>query len=213
MIIKSKLCLLLLLLIIFNCCMTQKKYSVYNESNINDSYMKNMKFDIEAFNKNRQGRDSYKFIQNNMEIEQTKLKKIYVEYIKPIDKFYNIYNEYYLNGNLKVHGIRLNDGVSLGGLHIKTWEYYDEQGNLIRKVDEDARFGNVPFDYNRVILWLDKKGCINIKEGKTYTNFYSISFNSEKKYWQIDINDEYKIYLLDGKTGKIIGVGEINPIK
>jgi len=37
MIIKSKLCIFLLLVIIFNCCMTYKKYSVYNELNINNN--------------------------------------------------------------------------------------------------------------------------------------------------------------------------------
>ena len=191
--------------------MIHKKYSVYNEANINDSYMKNMKFDIDAFNKNRQERDSYKFIWNNMEITQSKWKNEYVEYIKPVGKFYNIYNEYYLNGNLKVHGICLIDGFSINGMRIKKWEYYDEQGNLIKEIDEDAKFGNVPFDYNRVFLWLDKKGYISIEKGEVYSD-YSIDFYTKEKYWWIDIYREYKTYLLDGKNGKIIGGGKINAI-
>ena len=168
--------------------------------------MKNMKFDIDTFNKNRTN-DTYKFVMDNMEIIQEDWEDQYVEYIRPIGKFYNVLNTYYLNGNLKKHGIRLNDGPL-----IKIWEYYDEQGKLIKTIDEDAKFGNVPFDYNKVILWLDKKRYISIEKGEVYIN-YSFSFNSKKKYWWIDVYGEYKTYLLDGQTGRIIGGGEINPIK
>jgi hypothetical protein len=192
-------------LMVLGGCTAYRNYLVYNESIINVTYMKNMKFDIETFNKNSEN-GRYEYIRDNVKISQHKLKYEYAEFIEPIGKFYNVLNEYYLNGNLKLHGIRMNDG-----LKIKKWEYYDEAGHLIREEDEEAKFRKVPFDYNKVFLWLDKRGFISIKEGKVYTS-HSIGFNSEKKVWVIDVFGERKTYTLSGKNGDVLSITDINAI-
>jgi hypothetical protein len=196
-------------LMVLGGCTAYKNYLVYNESMINVTYMKNMKFDIETFNKNNKN-GTYEYIRDNIKITQQKgiNDNDYVEYIEPIGKFYNVLNVYYLNGNLKKHGIRLNEGHLL----IKKWEYYDEAGHLIREEDEEAKFRNVPFDYNKVFLWLDRRGFISIKEGKVYMS-HSIAFISEKKVWRIDVfGGERKTYTLSGKNGDVLSVTDINAI-
>jgi hypothetical protein len=199
----------LFLLLFFLCgCATKKNYLVYNESNINITQMKNTRFDIETFNKNNKS-GTYEYIHDNLIITQEDWENQYVEYIKPVGKFYNILNTYYLNGNLKKHGIRLNEGFK-----IKTWEYYDEQGNLIKEIDEDADFKDIPYDYNKVFLWLDKNGYINIKKGEVITD-YSLNFNTKTKRWTVDVKEktgEWNSYVFDGKTGKILSVSKINVI-
>ncbi len=76
----------------------------------------------------------------------------------PKPSFYTLYKEFHSNGNLKRRENYLGDmlvGIS---------KYYDEEGNLIKEVDEDKKFGKIkPQD---VLNFLDEKGYINIKTGE-----------------------------------------------
>lgn len=158
-------------------------------------------FDIKIFNE-KSINGTYEFETDSSRVKQIKYFDNYVEYIHPKGKFYDMYNVYYPNGNIKEHGLRIT------GLKIGKWEFYDELEN-VTIVDEDAKFAG--FDYNVALRFLHKKGFINLDTGDGAGNF-TIGFNSDKKRWKVeakDNNEQWRLYTLTGKTGRVISVKDI----
>lgn len=130
-------------------------------------------------------------------------RDLFFENIRPPKKFYRIYRCYYLNGKIKAAGIMITDG-SL----IKNFYQYDEEGNKT-VIDFDKEYDE--FDYNKVFLWLDKEGYIDLKTGRG-RHYISLEYEKEKKQWYVNIkhNEETglkfqdRFYKLDGHTGKIL---------
>lgn len=198
-----KISILLLLMVTLSNCKTQY-FQVYNKYNINTN-MENEKFDIENFEK--QGTGIRTFIKDNAKITQSKSISGYTEYIHPIGKFYDILKDYYLNGNMRESGMRLSN-VKLG-----VWKYYDENGNLTNTIDEEAKFKDVPFDYNEVMRWLDKKGYVELETAKGKDNI-TLSFNPKTKIWGVTVVDRislYREYYID-RNGKILKEEDVRAV-
>ena len=183
-----KLGVLLLIVILFANCASQKQiiYNIINDLEFNEN-MGNEKFDIDLFNKNQKN-DSYKYtLDDGTYIELLKHFGIgpssgFTEWRHPANKFYQIYKSYYPNLNLERKGLVIDDQLDIG-----IWEYYDEQGNLVKKVNEDEKFGK--FDYNRLFLLLNRKGYIDIQKGN-WKDVVGVGFDNEKKLWYIEVKNK-----------------------
>ena len=143
----------------------------------------------------------------------------------PSVEFYEIQKTYHLNGIVKGRG-KFMSNVAFGRR-----EYFDENGNCIKIVDEDKKFGAItPQD---IIKLLEKEGWFDRQTGKniitndsilpTNYRFYreimqyiNITFKRsvinkqgeeiEPPKWFIKINPRHKRditqYIIDGRTGK-----------
>ncbi|MFK7060788.1 hypothetical protein V3Q90_11755 [Flavobacterium oreochromis] len=153
--------------------------------------------------------------------------KLYI-YIYPQKKqFYTIYNEYFFNLKqktpVKIVGKTFGWDMFLQTeMKIGWWYEYDESGKIIKKTDEDTKFG--VFGYNELLKSLDNNKIINLKKGVEYVDggkwniriqfFYTPT--STKKLWKVTLQTEsvndrtefgkdfIKVYYFDGNTGERI---------
>lgn len=178
----------------------KKKYVILDTTEIQN--MEKLKFDIQHYEKNK-GFDSFEYIKE----DGTRIWQydsgygFYVEEeYPPMPKLYYIHREYYLNGNIKTVGFMIRSYFK-----ISIWKYYDEQGNITEK-NWDERLGK--FDYNKVMLFLNRKGHINIKTGKGREEM-TMGFNEDAHCWEVNIwpaeSNKYQgvYYMLDKDTGKV----------
>ena len=122
----------------------------------------------------------------------------------PNPAFFQIYKQYYPNGYLKLKGKCMGGGAT----KIGEWEYYNENGELTSKVDEDKKFGK--FGYNELLLFLHQQKHINIETGENREKV-DFGYSIEKKQWGVyAINTYYWVteYVIDGETGKVINKKE-----
>jgi len=105
--------------------------------------------------------------------------------IPPKPSFVKVYKEFYPNGNMKREetyiGKITKTGISL---------YYDEKGNITKKVDEDSKFGKIR--QKDILVFLEGKKRINIETGEGIFdergNFmYNIAYNEETNLWYVTI--------------------------
>ena len=202
-ILKCKLIVIIILTMSLSCAYSQSTYRIINKKDI---IMQKDTFDIDYFENNKDMSDNVDISKDDGEHIWRYLSfDKYVEiYTPPLPKFYTIYKEYYLNGNLKTKGFKLKD------LEIGTWEYYDEKGKKTT-VDKDKQFSSAKFTYNQVMLLLNQLGEINIQTGENRENV-DIHLNKQTKQWYAKIrNPSYggNIYIIDAKNGKIVKKGEI----
>ncbi|MCL1933998.1 MAG: hypothetical protein FWF53_09345 [Candidatus Azobacteroides sp.] len=193
---------LILLTITLADCASHKKtmYNILNDLKQNNN---NEKFDIDLFNNNRNDNSYIYTSENGSVIEIVGDKNIGVNELQyPVNKLYTIQKIFYPNLNIKYKGFNLK-GVKIG-----KGDYYDEYGNITVK-NEDEKFGK--FDYNQLILFLDKKGYVDIQKGN-WKNVVDIEFDNDndKKLWKVYINDGIPRQLvIDGNSGKIIRTNRI----
>lgn len=202
--LMQKIMLKFLICLILSSC-SSITVGTYNIQDDFKTINKMKTFDIKTYNE-KSINGTYEFETDSSRVKQIKYFDNYVEYIHPKGKFYDVYNVYYPNGKIKEHGIRL-DGMKIG-----KWEFYDEQGN-VTIVDEDADFDE--FDYNKVLLFLDEKGYIDIHNGDGADNF-SLNYNLEAKQWKVtakDKNEKWLVYILSGKTGRVVKVMDLKMIE
>jgi hypothetical protein len=148
----------------------------------------------------------------------------------PKPSFYTIYKVFHGNGNIKSKEMCIGNYVKVG-----ISKYYDEQGNLIKEVDEDKKFGKIkPQD---VLNFIDKKGYINLetREGnkeqdKNNRPTFELRYGNEsgKYIYAIALIDALpndnidfsggeprafmnKYYVMDGETGIVQDDYEISP--
>ncbi len=194
--------LFILTILSLTSCVAQKNLKMEQEIIIPQITKEFETFDIKEFN--------IKKLNEEVRIKEDDKLIILLDYSKGYSKSvyydksaFSVVNNYYLNGNIEIKGIRFNNGSEYG-----TWYYYDEKGNLTKEenIDEGYDFG-----------WLDViKYCLkhNIqlekgypKSGGVKTEIYK---NEEegKKVWTISYykpkTDEYIEVTLEGKTGKEI---------
>ncbi|MFK7077958.1 hypothetical protein V3470_05780 [Flavobacterium oreochromis] len=165
---------------------------------------------------------------NNLEFysSPSQYTGIYI-YIYPQKKqFYTIANEYYdLENNTNIKRLGKTFGWDMflqTEMKIGWWYEYDESGKIIKKTDEDTKFG--VFGYNELLKSLDNNKIINLKKGVEYVDggkwniriqfFYTP--NSTKKLWKVTLQTEdvadrtvfgkdfIKVYYFDGNTGERI---------
>jgi len=95
----------------------------------------------------------------------------------PAKDFFLIQKMYHGNGTIASRGKRL------GNVPFGNWEYFDENGNITKVVDEDAKFGKIkPNDLIRImeeVGWINRKTGANILSDtllETDGNFYRTLF-------------------------------------
>lgn len=148
------------------------------------------------------------------------LGAFYNEYA-PAKDFYKIHKWFYSNGMLR------EKIILFGNEAIGIYEEYDREGNLIKIVDEDKKFGKIkPKD---IVEFLEKEGWFNRETGEnkitekeclpTTGEFYRriikyirIDYVSQeispssRSYWRIEIEPRFMgyitIYTIDGETGE-----------
>ncbi|QYS89799.1 hypothetical protein [Flavobacterium davisii] len=125
-----------------------------------------------------------------------------------------------MNGNLKRKETYIGENVKIG-----ISEYYDEDGTLDKKINEDEKFGKIK--YTDCLAFLEKKGYIDLKTGKGREDkdgrpLFEFYFNDEEghKSWVISIikgkpNNAIPTslgepldalpldFIMDGETGKV----------
>ncbi|WP_368656466.1 hypothetical protein [Porphyromonas macacae] len=145
---------------------------------------------------------------------------LYDEYA-PAKDFYKIQKKFYPNGILR------RKTPLFGGVVIGIREEYDREGNLIKVVDEDRKFGKIkPRD---IVELLEKEGWFNRETGEnkvteeavlpTTGAFYraiikhlDINYvlpersRTGRSYWHIEIEPRFfgyvTTYIIDGETGE-----------
>ena len=148
------------------------------------------------------------------------LGAFYDEYA-PAKDFYKIQKWFYLNGVMRTKI------PHFGGVVIGVYEEYDREGNPIKIVDEDKKFGKIkPRD---IVDFLEKEGWFNRETGEnkiteknilpTTGAFYReiikymrITYIPQERsqtgraHWRISINPGFwghtTIYVIDGETGE-----------
>ena len=199
--------LYIFILIGFSNCASQKHntYNVINDLEFNEN-IENEKFDIDFFNKHKTN-EFYEYTLNDDTYIELfgGFDRGFTEWRHPANKFYQIYKSYYPNLNLKRKGLVIDDYLDIG-----IWEYYDEQGNLVKKVNEDEKFGK--FDYNQLFLFLNKKGYVDIQKGD-WKDVVGVGFDRKEKLWYIEVKNEAghrKLVINDkGRIVKTIKVYDI----
>lgn len=84
-------------------------------------------------------------------------KGVYKEYAPACD-FYMTYKAFYSNGILEEKGCCYFSTTKFG-----EWKYYNENGYLIKTVNEDLKFGKIKPQY--IIYLLEEEGWFNRKTG------------------------------------------------
>ena len=85
------------------------------------------------------------------------------------DEFYpdvrRVQKLFYSSGKLKQVSFFYQKNLKVG-----IWQYYDEQGNMIKEVDEDNKFKKSKLKIKDILKIAEKEGLINLKTGEGRTN-------------------------------------------
>lgn len=184
--------------------------------------MKN--FDIAQFNKNKnqEGSYTYKDSSGNEIKEEGDSESGYTQYSKLSNElFYVEYKEYYTSGKIKVIGKILLDNTAVG-VPVDRWQNFDENGNIIKEVDENKKFGK--FGPKELLMFLESKKIINLRTGegwylKDKRNSFTISYDEVDKIWEVRSTEGAMVkaeksptgqalkasyyYLIDSNTGNV----------
>ena len=115
------------------------------------------------------------------------------EYWEIVNKYpyYFIYKKYYPNGYIKSYQTLIGLDTAFGETLL-----YDEQGNITR-INEDKKFEDINFKISDVLLFLQEKKVLNIKDGtiwydKYFRFRYRILFSDYEgeKFWIIMVKED-----------------------
>ena len=114
------------------------------------------KFDIAAFNKNKNHLNRYiDTLDNGTIIEQRESANFYEEIVKLKDSYFEKYRRYYKNGNLQLEGEYLNNDFQKG-----IWKEYNKKGELLEETDYDKGF---EYTWEDLLEYLQKRK-VDIKD-------------------------------------------------
>ncbi len=150
------------------------------------------KIDIEKFNKYKDTirNEYYHVLGDGTIVEQMELKEVFAETIKQKESFFEVKNQYYKNGNLKITGKYFNSSFQKG-----IWKEYDKKGNLIKETNYDKGYNYTWED----LLKLLKEREVNLKD----TNNTTIR-KDDGEWWIYYVKGLYIYNIrINGKTGKI----------
>ena len=166
-------------------------------------------FDVEEFEKNKEG-SSWRYIEKDGTSIRAFVGSTGYYYVEeeppPNPKLYQIYREYYLSGRIKKVCLELRS------IPVSIQKEYDEEGNLIKEINWDEDYGK--FDYNKVMLFLHKKGHINIETGKGRDDL-GLAYKKKENLWNVTILPSENngmlgyYYYLDGNSGKVKKSGRV----
>ncbi|MBF6658698.1 hypothetical protein BZL53_06195 [Flavobacterium columnare] len=117
----------------------------------------------------------------------------------PKPYFYVVYKEFFANSNLKKKETYIGENVKIG-----ISEYYDEDGTLNKKVNEDEKFGKIK--YTDCLTFLDKKGYIDLKTGKGREN------ENQSPVFELDYSESDNMWYITVVEGKVIKTPPDNSI-
>jgi len=172
--IFSKELLICLLLFILNVCQAQNKDIVMTEKDTSLNAIFERNYDPKT------GLEMYNFeLMKSSSIYPTAFKTTngwiilvhpmmigggtYSEYSPP-PEFIMVQKSFYPNGMLKQKSSFFQNDLKMG-----IWEYYDEEGNLIKKVDENEKFKLSKIKFQDILNILEKEGWVDLKTGKGAT--------------------------------------------
>ncbi|APT23254.1 hypothetical protein BU993_11865 [Flavobacterium columnare] len=159
------------------------------------------KFDFEIYKKTEYGLKRYSKENGNCIIgmEFTENKGGSQDEMLPLPSFLKMYKEFYANGNLKRKETYIGKNVKIG-----ISEYYDEDGTLNKKVNEDEKFGKIK--YTDCLTFLDKKGYIDLKTGKGREN------ENQSPVFELDYSESDNMWYITVVEGKVIKTPPDNSI-
>ena len=193
---------------------------------MNSQQVEREKFDFELYEKTHYGNLNFirpngniVFVMSFSEEGGGTMEEIVNKY-----PFYTLYKEYYPDGYIKVQKTFIPDALAIGKSY-----YYDKEGRMTI-VDEDKQYEGFKYTIDDVLLFLQEKKQLNIKEGTLWYNekyrfAYSINYTNlkGKTVWRIKINNAipfdpakhsitlgydqpkfmYVYYLMDVETGRV----------
>lgn len=150
-------------------------------------------FDIENFEKKQEyGEYQPLYKKDTINVIQISLPKSYYEKYIVYKKNYKIDKEYYLNGVIKERGREYFTPYS-DNFKIGKWEYFDEQGNLLKVEDMDGkdRYYNMTYkEAFRKVWWhfgFSKKG-VHIRVMPGNDRLFWVFSKAGKKSKAVDMN-------------------------
>ncbi|MCH4830228.1 MULTISPECIES: hypothetical protein [Flavobacterium] len=159
------------------------------------------KFDFEVYKKTEYGENRY--LKNDgfeiIEMAFIKDKKGFQREFEPKPSFKKIYKRFYGNGNLNSKETYIGENVKIG-----ISEYYNEDGTLDKKVNEDEKFGKIK--YSDCLTFLDKKGYIDLKTGKGREN------ENQSPVFELDYSESDNMWYITVVEGKVIKTPPDNSI-
>ncbi|MGJ1419899.1 hypothetical protein ACR79T_09755 [Sphingobacterium spiritivorum] len=172
------------------------------------------KFDVELYKKYQKGTDLLVLANGNTILSMTAPENTETgaqQELLPKPSFLVCYKEFYPNGNLKLKELLLSETVKVGKS-----EYYNQEGQPERTVNEDEKFGKVK--YQQVLNFLDSKGYINTKDGSGRLNEdgtpkYDIQYQAKDKQWIIILYQGRKLSEQEFLEVSRQNGGEPNPWK
>ncbi|MBQ4819284.1 hypothetical protein [Aquimarina sp. MMG016] len=159
-------------------------------------------FDIERFNKNKDEEGNYIYTTNDgYTVEESGGLNdggfIKIKY-KAADDFRDFFR-FFSSGKLKIQGRFYHNEFDCN-----TWSYYDEQGELDKKVDYDQPF---VFHWDKIKAYLTQHECDLEKDIIRVSRYTD---ENTPPFWELEFNGKYKkikgrfVIKLDGVTGEEI---------
>ncbi len=159
------------------------------------------KFDFEVYKKTEFGWKNYEkpngFEVFDIGFDKEKGGSLRERAPKPY--FYVVYKEFYANSNLKKKETYIGENVKIG-----ISEYYDEDGTLDKKVNEDEKFGKIK--YTDCLAFLEKKDYIDLKTGKGREN------ENQSPVFELDYSESDNLWYITVVEGKVIKTPPDNSI-
>ena len=155
-------------------------------------------FDLEEFNKNKgKGKGTntyYLFKKDTLEVLISEEKEYFYESIIPYKKNYELVKRYYLNKKIKERGKYYYYGYR--SFKIGKWEYFDEEGNLIKIEDKDGKDRDYPMTYKEAF----RKVSHHFGFSKKKLHIQVLPGN-DRLFWVFNKNGKTKS--VDMLTGKV----------
>ena len=165
------------------------------------------KFNVEAYLKrfeNSKGNENpdVLILEDSTEIRQSLSVKGNANEIitPPKPAFYKIRKGYFESTNTLEY-----KGKVIGDMKIGIWQYFNEEGELVKEINEDEKLDG--HDYHEALKFLENEDWITIKTGQGRERF---SLDYENNIWYITImsrpwNGNFETYYeVDANTLKII---------
>lgn len=155
-------------------------------------------FDIETFNKVKNPKTNSYYLHKKDTIEiLNSIKSDYsFETFGVYKKRYKLIKEYYLNGMIKERGKEFFTPNSIN-FKIGKWEYFDEQGNLLRVEDKDGKDRDYPMTYREAFRRVCWRYGFSLKDVDIL-----IIPTDEGVFWFFDKGED-KQMIVNMKTGKV----------
>ena len=153
-------------------------------------------FDLEEFNKNKgKGTNTYYLLKKDtLEVLISEEKEYFYESIIPYKKNYELVKRYYLNKKIKERGKYYYYGYR--SFKIGKWEYFDEEGNLIKIEDKDGKDRDYPMTYKEAFRKVSHHFGFSKKK-----LHIQVLLGNDRLFWVFNKNGKTKS--VDMLTGKV----------